>query len=124
MTIRDCLAAGLLASTLAFGAAAVQAQDQPAAPAQQFDDSELESYAEASAELRTISQDWEARMAGAEDAQEMEQMQVQAETEMVEAVEAEGLTAERFNTITRAAQADQALAQRLMQMIEDVQGGG
>ncbi|MEO3434364.1 DUF4168 domain-containing protein [Inquilinus sp. CAU 1745] len=131
---RTPLTAAAVALTLSFGAAPALAQEATppqttppttTAPAANFDEATLQSYVDASVKLQDIGQEWEGRMAEAGTPEEMTDLQAQAEAEMVSAVEAEGLSAEQYNEITRAAQEDPDLYQQLTQMITeaDQQGG-
>lgn len=131
---RTPLTAAAVALTLSFGAAPAMAQETtppqttppPAtttAPAN-FDEATLQSYVDASVKLQDIGQEWEGRMAEAGTPEEMTDLQAQAEQEMVSAVEAEGLSAEQYNEITRAAQEDPDLYQQLTQMITEAEQQG
>lgn len=132
---RTPLTAAAVALTLSFGAVPALAQETAPPPtttpppatapaAANFDEATLQSYVDASVKLQDIGQDWEGRMAEAGTPEEMTDLQAQAEEEMVAAVEAEGLSAEQYNEITRAAQADPDLYQQLTQMITEAEQQG
>lgn len=125
-------AAALMA--LGIAAAPVAASATGAAPAatgtgmltliqaqQTFSDEELHSFASAVVSVQDISQDWQNRMASAESEQELAEMQEAANQDMVQAVEAEGISVEQYNEIHAAAQTDEALYQQLVELIEQAQ---
>lgn len=117
MTIKQTLlsAAAATACAFAFGGAAV-AQGQPPAQQQQaapVTDEEIQQFAEADKKLVTISEKWMPKLQAAESTEEAEKMQMDAQTEMTQAIEAEGLSVQRYNEIYAAAQADPDLAARI-----------
>jgi outer membrane cobalamin receptor len=96
----------ILASAFTLGVALqVKAQgdkmQQPQAPTQQteFDQSQLESFASAVLEIKEIRSKWQSRIQEAESDEKIKEFQAQAGTEMVNAVEAKGLTVETYNAI-------------------------
>lgn len=95
---------------------AVQAQAE--APAQEFNDDELQQFADASQEIAVISQEYTERLHAAEDEQEQQEVRMEANDRMVEVVEQNGLDVDTFNAIGHAIQQDPELMQRVQQMAE------
>ena len=114
MKIRSLtLATGAAAALVLAGVAPVLAQPAPAMPEQQdigeVSDTEVAQFASATVRVDQIVQDWNVRLQAA-DEQEQPEMQMQAQEDLVEAVEAEGLSVERYNQLAMAAQTDADLA--------------
>lgn len=80
---------------------------------QDFDDQTLASYAEARSEIRDISQSYQQEMEQAEDREAAQELQQEMRDEMVEAVEASGISVQEYNTITQEASKDRELRQRI-----------
>lgn len=120
-TLTHLIGAAVTAAALTFaGAAAAQNQaptPQQQAPAQ-VSDQELKSFAEATVEVQKISQDYEPRIQSAPDQQAGQELRQQAQAEMVSAVEAKGLTVEKYQEIYHLAQLDPQVRQRVASMIE------
>ena len=110
----------LPALMLAVAPVATMAQTQ--APAQQempkIDESQLDSYADAAVRIYDIRVRWEPEIRGAESQEKAMEAQREARTEMIEAVQKEGLSVEEYNSITAAAQRDPDLNQKIAQLIE------
>lgn len=101
-----------------------QAQPMPGqeAPQASFSDEEIETYADATLEVQEIGAKWEPRLLEAQQAQQpeqLEQLQREAEEEMVDAVQSAGLSVEQYNEITRMAQVDQNLRDRILGQMEN-----
>ena len=107
------LAAGLSLPAFAQSEEAPEAT-QPAAPS----DEDLQSYAAAATEIQTIVQEWQPQIEGAETPEEANELGTQAQVQMVEAVEAEGLSVEQYNQITQLAQADPDLQAKIMSYMQ------
>ncbi len=93
---------------------------QAAAPPQSaddFDKEELESFANAREKVQTIQQDYSQKLQEAEDPSKSRELQQQAQQEMVQAVQAEGLDASTYNQIVTAVQSNQELQKK----VEDLQ---
>jgi hypothetical protein len=115
----------LMTAVLTFaGPLSVRAQDtktQPATPSMQqteFSQSELESFATATLKVRDIRSKWQSQMQSADNADKAKELQSQANVEMVNAVEANGLTVETYNAIATAARSNPELANRITQLLE------
>jgi hypothetical protein len=107
--------AGAVALVLAFA---------PPAAAQmgtQFSDTQISAFAEAARDVGELQQLYDARLQEADSAEQVQQLQEQAQAEMVQAVEASGLTPEEYNQILQAAHQDEQLYTQIveqMQMME------
>lgn len=95
---------------------AVQAQVE--APAQDFNNDELQQFADAAQEIAVISQEYTERLHAAEDEQAQQEVRMEANDKMVEVVEQNGLDVDTFNAIGHAIQQDPELMQRVQQMAE------
>jgi hypothetical protein len=114
------LAAGLAALLLAAPATAPLAQTSstqtaPAASAN-FSQEELETFAAASLEVERVSAKWEPRIASAPTEAEQNQVREEAMGELVEVVQDEGLTVDRYNQIAMAVQSNPEVAQTVQQL--------
>jgi len=94
------------------------AQSQAQAPAQDFNNDELQQFADASQEIAVISQEYTERLHAAEDEQAQQEVRMEANDRMVEVVEQNGLDVDTFNAIGHAIQQDPELMQRVQQMAE------
>ncbi|QXO19193.1 MULTISPECIES: DUF4168 domain-containing protein [Vibrio] len=101
---------------------AQQQQQQAAAPQQaqpiEVNDEQLEQFAEAQASVNEIRVDAMTKLKNSEDPKEAQEIQQQANQEMVDAVQDTGLSVEDYNLIARAVQNDTSLQSRLQQMSE------
>jgi hypothetical protein len=119
------LAAGLVAAPAAFAeqppAAMQLAQDeqqQPAQPAIQPDEEQLDSFVVATVRIINIQQQAQQQMAAAEPEQQ-EQVRAQAMQEIVAAVENEGLSVDEYNGIVQQVESDPELGQTVQQRIQE-----
>lgn len=122
----------LTAGLLALGVAApVQAQttdtqppsgqQAPGTQASQYSQEQLESFVAATVKVQEIGKKWEPQIQGATDEQTATDLRSQANAEMADAVEAEGLSTDQYREIYMAAMADPELNQRLAQIYEESQ---
>lgn len=114
---RKSLTALVATLVMLFGAPAVLAQgpaQQGQAP-QQLDvsDSQLEQYAAVAVKVTEIRNDFQQKMTSAEDAEQAQTLQEEASAEMIEAVQASGMSVEEYNQIAYALQSDPELQERL-----------
>lgn len=116
MTFKSASIAVITAASLAFSAAAMPAlaqeilPDEPAVSAEAFSDEQLQTFAVAYLQIDRISQEYETRLQSAETPEEQQQIQMEANDEMVLVVEqTEGLTVDEYNAIFQAAQTDQTV---------------
>ncbi|WP_253446628.1 DUF4168 domain-containing protein [Halomonas sp. Y3] len=114
------LSAGLMSATAHAqqDPAAAPEQPQAAAPAMDFSDEQLQQFAEVSQEIVVISEEYTERLQAAEDEAAQQEVQMEANDKMVEAVEDGGLDVDTFNAIGMAVQQDPELMQRVQEMAQ------
>lgn len=114
------LSAGLMSATAHAqqDPAAAPEQPQAAAPATDFTDEQLEQFAEVSQEIVVISEEYTERLQAAQDEAAQQEVQMEANDKMVEAVEEGGLDVDTFNAIGMAVQQDPELMQRVQEKVE------
>lgn len=124
------LAAGFaLATTVGGAALAQQAPDQQTpdqqaptmAPQAEFSQTQIQAFAGAAREVGEVQQSYDLRMQEAADAEEMQQLQQEAQNQMVAVVEEHGLSPDEYNAILQAAHADQALYQEIVQAMQTLE---
>ena len=93
-------------------------QQQP--PTQQFEpsDNQVQAFASAALQVQQIRSKWQTRMQEADNAENAQELQVQAATEMVSAVQERGLTVETYKAIATAARDNPDLAGRIVKLME------
>lgn len=96
--------------------AAAQDYAQPAATAASFSDIELKSFAQARQSVDAIRSEISAQLQNAQDPEEARKLQEEANVKMIAAVEAAGLSREKYNEIAQAAMNDPALAEKLAKL--------
>ena len=114
-------AVALMAGTLAL-APQVQAQtemqpQQQEAPAVNYDQQSLETYAAAMTDVVEIGERKQPEISEAANEEEAEEIWVEMQEEMVGAVEAQGMTVEQYNEITQQAQMDPDLAAQINEIV-------
>ncbi|TVQ29490.1 MAG: DUF4168 domain-containing protein [Geminicoccaceae bacterium] len=97
--------------------AADRAFAQGAAPGAEIGDEALRRFAVAALEVQEIGRTWQEAAQQAQTEAEMESLREDAQSQMVEAVENEGLTVDDYNAIVAAAEADPELAARIQALI-------
>lgn len=129
MPIRTLLA-GTAAVALMAGAAFVaptpvtaqtEMQQQQEAPAVEYDDQTLQTYAAAMTEVVEIGERMQPSIAEAESEEEAEEIWVEMQEEMVSAVEQQGMSVDEYNQITQQAQMDPDLAAEINEMVQNGQ---
>ena len=113
--------AGALILALALPMPAQDAQPpQQQPPPQQFEpsDNQVEAFASAALQVQQIRSKWQTRMQEADNAEKAQELQVQAATEMVSAVQERGLTVETYKAIATAARDNPDLAGRIVKLME------
>ncbi len=126
MTIKSGLvhltlpAAAILAFALAapLPASAQMDSGQPPISAEDLSETQLESFAAAATRVSEITEQLQMQAQGVENEEELMQLQEQANMQMLQAVEDEGLTVDEYNTIFQVAQVDPELNARLVEMME------
>ncbi|QTF93013.1 DUF4168 domain-containing protein [Halomonas sp. BM-2019] len=114
------LSAGLMSATAHAqqDPAAAPEQPQAAAPAMDFSDEQLQQFADASEDIVVISEEYTERLQTAEDEASQQEVQMEANDKMVEAVEDSGLDVDTFNAIGQAVQQDPELMQRVQEKVD------
>ena len=113
--------AGALILALALPMQAQDAQPpQQQPPPQQFEpsDNQVQAFASAALQVQQIRSKWQTRMQEADNAEKAQELQVQAATEMVSAVQERGLTVETYKAIATAARDNPDLAGRIVKLME------
>lgn len=114
------LSLGLSSAAIAEEAPAAQpgAAGTPAEAANyQFNDQELEKFAAVQQELEVIREEYGAKLENVEDPKKAQSLQQEASETMTEAVTDEGLDVETYSTIAKAVRNDDALRQRVIEMM-------
>lgn len=114
------LSLGLGSAAIAEEASAAQpgATASPAETANyQFNDQELEKFAAVQQELEVIREEYGAKLENVEDPKKAQSLQQEASETMTEAVTDEGLDVETYSTIAKAVRNDDALRQRVIEMM-------
>lgn len=114
------LSAGLMTATAHAQQDPAAAPEQPeaAAPAMDFSDDQLQQFADISEEIVVISEEYTERLQSADDEAAQQEVQMEANDKMVEAVEDGGLDVDTFNAIGQAVQQDPELMQRVQEKVE------
>lgn len=114
------LSAGLMTATAHAQQDPAAAPEQPeaAVPATDFSDDQLQQFADISEEIVVISEEYTERLQSAEDEAAQQEVQMEANDKMVEAVEDGGLDVDTFNAIGQAVQQDPELMQRVQEKVE------
>jgi flagellar basal body-associated protein FliL len=86
-------------------------------------DAEVEQFARSLEEVLVIQQRLKEQLASVQDKEEAQRLQQQANTEMLQAVEANGLQPPRYNVIARSISADAELNQRIQEKRQELQEG-
>ena len=128
--------AGLSAITVAFATAAPALaaettqttpgstpgmQGAPSAATQSVSEEELKTFAVAALKVREIGAEWQPKIAEAASEEQAVEIKTQARDEMVDAVQDEGLTVERYNEITQQVRANPELAQKVTTHMRETQ---
>lgn len=95
-------------------------QQQPGnmggAQAMDISSDQLEKFVTAEKEVQSIRQDYAEQLNDTQELEEAQTLQQQAQEEMVQAVQAEGLDVNTFNRIASAIQTDEALRARAQEL--------
>lgn len=111
-----------LAMMLGLGGKAM-AQDIPDMPDMDFSDTEIQSFVDVQPALQSIRNDYSARLEGVDDPQTAASLQQEASSEMIEAIERNGLDLETYNLISTALQSDMELRDRVEQLLNELAQG-
>jgi len=82
----------------------------------QFSDEQIEAFAEARQSVIEISTEWQERLNNAESQEKLNSLQAAAQEEMVQAVRAEGLSVNDYNTMVDAVQSNPELKRRVREL--------
>jgi len=115
------VAAALLALGLAGLPAAAQDQAPPAVAAEDITDQQLDQFAEAALAVNEIGRKYGPELQAAEDEAAAQEIRTQAQEEMVEAVENQGLTVQEYNAIYAAAENDQEINSAIQALLQEKQ---
>ena len=116
-----------IAITAAIGmtapAFAQQQQQQPPMQQQQAPDvdvsqAQLEQFVDAQHSITEIRDEYTQKLQAAEDQEAQQELQMEANEAMTDAVESSGLNVDDFNEIAMALQADEQLRDRYMELIQ------
>lgn len=87
--------------------------EQPEQTADDFSDSDLESFAEAQSEVDEIRSEYSEELSGVEDTDKARELQDKYADQMVEAIEEAGLDVQTYNEISMAVQNDSELQEKI-----------
>jgi hypothetical protein len=88
-----------------------------------YTDDELKSFTAAALEVRRISSTYIPKIEAAPSPEEQQKVVQQAESEMVQAVEKQGMTADKYDEILTQAKTNPEVAQRVEQHLKNQQKG-
>ena len=118
-------ASQLLASTvgavmlMGAGLAEVRAQQQPQpAMPSELSQSEIETFADAAIEVQRVQQEFDSQVQAAQNAEEIEQLQQQAQQDARQAIENHGLSVDEYTAILQAANQDPQLYAMIVETME------
>lgn len=114
-------AAALLALGFAGLPAAAQDQPSPAIAAEDITDEQLDQFAEAALAVNEIGRKYGPELQAAEDEAAAQEIRAEAQEEMVQAVENEGLSLEEYNAIYAAAENDQEINSAIQALLQEKQ---
>ncbi len=95
-------------------------EQEPDAMAEQqdFDDETLEQFADAYVEVGEIHREYSERLQGAEATEDAQELQQEANDEMVEAIQASGLEVQEYSAVAAALERDPEMREEVVGMIE------
>jgi hypothetical protein len=110
---------GGAADSAATSATTPSAMEESLPKAEDFTDTDIKNFADAQDELSGIQQDYLARIhTESANPDKAVQLEMEAQQKMVSAVQANGLSVDRYNDIAQVAQYDKELQQRILQHLE------
>lgn len=114
--------AALLLTPTALAQTAGQGQQAPqqAPAAVDVSEAQLEAVAKAYVSVNNLLAEYEQKLSGVQEVEEAQQIQQQLAVEANEAIEAEGITPQLYDTVLRTAEVDEDLRGRLIAHIEDL----
>lgn len=106
-------AAAVAAALLCLAAVAVALAPALAQQAAQVTDKELRAFATATKDIDRINRDYRARIKAAPDSNTGQKLQIESLDEIAKAIQANGLTVERYTRIAETIKADAAVRERV-----------
>jgi hypothetical protein len=85
-----------------------------------FSDADLKAFVLAAIHVQRISEFYAERLQDAKTPEEQQEMKQAATSEMVKAVETEGISVDKYQEIANQAEADEDVAERVKQHIENI----
>jgi Domain of unknown function (DUF4168) len=82
-----------------------------------FSQAQLEAYAGAVLKVQQVDRAWQPKIDQAQNQADAEVLTTQATDEMIGGIEAQGLSVEEYNAITRAAEKDDQLYEHIMTLL-------
>jgi hypothetical protein len=101
-----------------------QPSQSPTAQAEPIDDQKIEQFASAYTEVATIQRNANAELAKANDTTQAEEVKANAESQMIAAVERNGLDVNEFNRIVERMAADDSVRSRVAAKIQERSAAG
>jgi len=95
-------------------------QQTPPGQAQTYETKELKSYVQAAQEVRKVGEKFAPQVNAAKSSDELRELNVKRMEKMVEAVESQGLSVEKYNEIYTATQSNPELAQEVQSLMNDL----
>ena len=115
------LLAGTVGAVMLMGAGLTevraQQQPQPAMPSE-LSQSEIETFADAAIEVQRVQQEFDSQVQAAQNAEEIEQLQQQAQQDARQAIENHGLSVDEYTAILQAANQDPQLYAMIVETME------
>ncbi|MGO2013053.1 MAG: DUF4168 domain-containing protein [Pseudoalteromonas sp.] len=118
-TIALCIAALSLSTAAGMANANSGAPQQMQQQSVEMSDAKLLKFSMAMDSISQINSKYEAKFQGVEDTEKAQEIQQQAQSEMLEAVKKSGLSVEEYSVIAQQAQQDEQLRDRILSMSRD-----
>lgn len=96
-----------------------QPPQQPPEPQVEVTDEKLHAFADAYVEIEDIREQYQPQLEEVEDPERAQELQREANLEMMEVIEAQGMTPEEYNEIAMAVSQDEELRTRAIEIIEN-----
>lgn len=113
---------GAVPAAAADGQASPERAPLIVAQSQSVDDQTIEAVAAAQVQIRQIQLEWQSVTQNTQNADELEQARQHANSKMVDAIQAQGLSIEEYNTFMAAANQNPSLLERLQDAMSDYSG--
>jgi Flp pilus assembly protein TadB len=115
------IAAITFLTAMVLPAAAQETPGQAAEAQQEISDADLDNAARAYAQMQTIRGEFQQSVQQTEDQEERQQLQTQANEQLILAIEQTGLDVDTFNHIMAQVQSDEQLRETFIEKIETFQ---